>query len=155
MRYRIESERLVISCTPEEQADLEAMRQADESRFDTDDFMYDLLERLTTDDSFSWINADVTGDLTAAPMLAILGDEEQGPHEACNGLYPCGANGSRTFVQPVLYRWAFMNYVITTPQRELLESGEAVFTGGAFVDRPGQMGLAVTERDFSVRNFPL
>lgn len=155
MKYQIEENRLVLTCTPEEQADLESMRAENEDRFDTDDFMYDLLEALVTNDSFYWIDSRVTGDMTDAPMLALLGDEEIGPHEDCNGLYPCGRWDGETRVQPVLYRWAFMNYAVTTPQEELRRTGRAVWEGGLFIEREGQMGLCYTEREFGVRNFPL
>jgi hypothetical protein len=155
MKYRIEKERLVLTCTPDEQADLELMRSENEDRFGTDDFMYDLLEALVTNDSFSWTDSRWTGDLTTAPMLALLGDEEIGPHEDCSGLYPCGRWDGETRVQPILYRWAFMDYAVTSPQEELLRTGEAVWDGGRFVERDGQMDLCYTEREFGVRNFPL
>lgn len=155
MKYQIESDRLVLTCTPEEQAELELMRDENPERFTTDDFTYDLLENLFTNDSFTWIDSRVTGDLTDAPMLALLGDEEIGPHEDCNGLYPCGFWDDHPRVQPVLYRWAFMDYAVTTPQEQLLHRGRAVFTGGAFVEREGQMDLCYSEREFGVRNFAL
>jgi hypothetical protein len=155
MKYRIEENRLVITCTPEEQADLVVMRDENPERFGTDDFMYDLLENLVTNDSFSWIDSGVTGDLTSAPMLALLGDEEIGPHEDCNGLYPCGRWDDETRVQPVLYRWAFMDYAVSTPQELLLADGECVWQGGRYVERDGQMDLCYSEREFGVRCFPL
>ncbi len=36
----------------------------------------------------------------------------------------------RQMYQPVLKRWAFMSYQVTSPQRELAETGECVWDGG-------------------------
>ena len=48
-------------------------------RFESDDCLYGLLESMFTDDSFSWLPEGTTGDMTAAPMVGILGDEMPGP----------------------------------------------------------------------------
>jgi len=42
---------------------------------------------------------------------------------------------------PILFRWAFMNYALCSPQDDLVDQGEAVWSGGAFnlhgdADRP-------------------
>jgi len=153
MQYTIDDNRLVISADNREREELRKLHDLDPDAFDRDDFMYDMLENLVTNDSFQWIDAGVTGDMTDAPMLAILGDEEPGEPGAgeCQGLYQCGRWDDRDQYQPVLYRWAFMNYCVTSPQRDLIEAGEAVFTGGVFVEREGQMGLGKTPRDFTAK----
>jgi hypothetical protein len=110
-----------------------------EPRFDSDDFLYDLLLPMFTDDCYSWLPEGVCGDLTSAPMVGILGSETPGPpaNEAeCSGLHNCGwweINGQVCDIyQPVLHRWAFMNYAITSPQRELAEHGRCEWQGGEF-----------------------
>ncbi len=138
---------LVITVTKEEQRRLQAYkrrndngtRPSHEPAFDSDDFLYDLLEPMFTDDCFFWLPEGTTGDLTSAPMLGILGDEMPGPssEEAqCSGLYHCGrweVQGElREMYQPVLQRWAFMDYAVTSPQRELAEHGRCEWQGGDY-----------------------
>ena len=138
---------LVITVTKKERRRLAAyMRRNDKGKldtfepcFDSDDFLADLLEPMFTDDCFSWLPEGTTGDMTSAPMLGILGDEMPGPpskEAECSGLYNCGRweiNGElRDMYQPVLQRWAFMNYALTSPQRELAETGRCEFEGGDY-----------------------
>lgn len=141
----------------EERKLLQALRDEDPDKFERDQTMYDLLENLTTNDSFMWLPEGFTGDLTSAPILAVLGDEERAPAEAIkdddlfgSGLYPCGRDEGGIRCQPILWRWAFMNYAVTSPQRDLLESGKAVWHGGDYVERPG-VTLAYLEREQSLR----
>jgi hypothetical protein len=47
----------------------------------------------------------------------------------------------RNIYRPILYRWAFMDYAVTSPQRELRDTGRAVFQGGELNPRDGQMSL--------------
>jgi hypothetical protein len=136
MDHRIENGNLVIEVTPEERADL-GERMA-EPGFDSDQTMHELLEPLVANDAFVWIDPSVTGDLTSAPMLAILGDEQPGPDDTDEalgmGLVPVGRwkhrGRLRCMYQPVLERYAFMSYQVTSPQRELAESGRCVFQSG-------------------------
>ena len=129
MNHRTENGNLVIEVTPEERAELNE-RMAEQG-FDSDETMYAVLEALVTNDAFEWIDPSVTGDLTSAPMLAILGDEQPGPDDTDdalgNGLVPVGRwdhlGKLRCMYQPVLKRYAFMSYQVTSPQRELAESG--------------------------------
>jgi hypothetical protein len=87
-----------------------------------------------------WLAEGTTGDLTAAPMLGILGESFRVQvHEGdlkCAGLYASSGDGFTdppTFeVSPVLKRLAFMDYAITTPQGELAETGRSVWLGGDY-----------------------
>ena len=92
MNHRIENGNLVITVTPEERAELCDL--ISEPGFDSDETMHDILEPLVTNDAFVWIDPAVTGDLTSAPMLAVLGDEQPGPDDADealgSGLFPVG-----------------------------------------------------------------
>lgn len=165
MRYAITLEQpkryglLVMTCDEEEQAALLAAQEEDPDRFDTDDFMVDLFEPMVCNDCFSWLPEGVTSDLTSAPMLAVLGCEERAKRRYKNnhrmldgsGLYPCGFDGRQQIVQPVLYRYAYMDYAVCTPQRDLLNHGRAVWTGGEYILRHGQMGFCYLEREAGLR----
>jgi hypothetical protein len=136
MNYRTDHGNLVITITPEERAELS--ERTAEPGFDSDQTMHEILETLVTNDAFEWIDPSVTGDLTSAPMLAILGDEQPGPDDTADalgtGLVPVGRwnyrGKLRCMYQPVLERYAFMSYQLTSPQRELAESGCCEFHGG-------------------------
>lgn len=138
---------LVITVTKAEQRRLRAYMRRDrngkldrfEPRFDSDDFLYDLLENMFTNDCFTWLPEGVTGDLTSAPMVGILGDELPGPpteEAVCSGLYNCGRweieGQLRDVYQPVLRRWGFLNYALTSPQQELAETGRCEWQGGDY-----------------------
>jgi len=154
MKYTIEDNRLILSVDATEQAVLREIHDDNPDEFDRDHVMHDILENLVTNDSFYWIDAGSTGDLTDAPMLALLGDEERGEYAECSGLWHCGCYAGQAIYQPVLYRWAFMDYALSTPQRELMETGRAIWDGGRFLEREGQMSLCYTEREFTGK-YPL
>lgn len=147
LKIDLAHDRLTIIADESERGDLAKLQAEHPDVFDGDDFMYEMLEQLFLNDCFMMLPNGVTGDLTSAPMLGILGDEEthDEPVGDCQGLY---MSGSASY-QPVLYRWAFMNYAITSPQRDLVESGEAVWTGGEYLTRDGQMGFVKTEIEFN------
>jgi len=153
---------LVITVNRTEQRRLQAYMRRDQSgkldkfepRFDSDDFLYDLLEPMFTDDCFSWLPEGTTADLTAAPMIGVLGDEMPGPateKAICSGLYNCRrweVEGQlRAIYQPVLQRWAFMNYALTSPQQELAETGRCEWQGGDYwaTQEAAEAGIAKWE----------
>jgi hypothetical protein len=138
VRYAIDGNRLVMTASDGERATLRQLHDFDPDGFDSDCTMYDVFGRLVTSDGFSWTDSDTTGDFTAAPMLAVLGDEEVGQSEPCSGLVFAGRDEANVYCRPVVYRWAFMAYQVTTPQRELMERGEVIWEGGRVLDRPGQ-----------------
>jgi hypothetical protein len=129
--------RLVITVRKQEQRRLQAAQRRDET-FDSDDFMHELLEPLVTNDEFTWLPDGCTRDMTAAPMVGVLGDEIPRPDNTndalCTGLVHVGCwphkGRLRQFYRPVLRRWAFMGYHVTSPQRELAEIGRCVWDGG-------------------------
>ena len=135
--------RLIITVTKREQRHLQAAQRRDEKGkceppFDSDDFLHELLEPLVTSDEYTWLHDGCTGDLTSAPMLGVLGDEMPGPNDTDDatglGLVHVGRwhhNGRlQQMYQPILKRWAFMAYQVTSPQRELAETGECTWDGG-------------------------
>jgi hypothetical protein len=144
MRWHVDEHgRLVITVTKREQRRLQAAQRRDdkgqcEPPFHSNAFMHELLESLVTNGECTWLPEGCTGDLTSAPMLANLGDEIPGPEDADDarsmGLVHVGCwyheDRLRQMYQPVLRRWGFMAYQITSPQRELAETGECVWDGG-------------------------
>jgi hypothetical protein len=156
MKYKIEGDKLIITVTVREQRAIRKLWNADPDNFHSDEVMYNLLEPLVTNNEFHWIEPYVTGDLTSAPMLGLLGDTEPGPSEKeaeGSGLQHVGAwdheGKHRQMYQPVLYRWAFMSYEVEAVQQALVEKRRAVFTGGKCLEREGQLErLTVTEGKF-------
>lgn len=135
MKHHIDEHgRLVIEADPEDRAALN--ESIDEPDFDSDDFMHDALEWLVCNTEYDWVDPSVTGDLTDAPMLATFGDDRPGPDRAEHGggLLWVGrwehGGKLRNMFRPVLARYAFMSYQVTSPQRELAEKGRCVFEGG-------------------------
>ena len=125
--------RLVITISPKEQRALS--RQGCEPAFESDDFMHRLLEPIATD-GLTWLPQGCTDDLTAAPMLGILGEPMPGPDDPQDaigmGLVHVGEHDGRRMYRPILKRWAFMDYAVTSPQQELAETGKCVWQGGDF-----------------------
>lgn len=139
MKWQVdEHSRLVMTATRKEQRSLQVAQRRDQS-FDSDAFMHDLLEPLVTND-FTWLPEACTDDLTSAPMVGVLGDEMPGPDDTQDAIgmglvhVGCWAHEGRRhqMYQPVLRRWAFMDYAITSPQRELADMGRCVWEGGDF-----------------------
>jgi len=137
MKWRIDDHgRLVITVTKKEQRPLQAAQRHDKS-FDSDAFLHDLLEPIVTN-GFTWLPEGCTDDLTSAPMIGVLGDQITGPDDPQDAIgmslvhVGCWHHKGRLrqMYQPVLKRWAFMSYAVTSPQRELAENGECVWEGG-------------------------
>jgi len=136
--------RLVIVFTKKERRFLQAAQRREEQGkceppFDSDQFLHDLLEPLVAN-GFAWLPEGCTDDLTSAPMLGVLGDAMPGPDDPQDALGMGLVHVGRWFHQgrlrqmyePVLRRWAFMDYAVTSPQRQLAETGECVWDGGDF-----------------------
>jgi hypothetical protein len=137
MKWKTDEQgRLVITVSKKEQRSLKVAQYRDQS-FDSDAFLHDLLEPLVAND-LTWLPEACTDDLTSAPMLGVLGDEMPGPDDTQDaigmGLVHVGRwqheGRLRQMYQPVLRRWAFMDYAVTSPQRELAETGECAWDGG-------------------------
>jgi len=84
------------------------------------------LEYLISNSELQWIDPSDTGDLTDAPMLGILGEEqreESGPY----GVVECGHDADGNFYQPILERWGYEYYAIRSFLQDLVDDGRAVF----------------------------
>ncbi len=136
MKYEINpaGDRLTVSIDEEEVAELK--EKIEEHEFpDSDDFMYDVFEPLVCNSELTWISPEYTGDITDAPMLGILGEPQ--PGKEGDGRH-CGvwddANGvTQAWYEPVLKRWAFMDYQVRSPIQDLVKHGKVVFVGGSLV----------------------
>ena len=93
--------------------------------FHSDNFMFDFMEGFIGNNEYVWIAPETCGDLTSAPMLGILSEEEPLPEGA-------GQNGSGWVISgpnlghQVTERWAWMMYQIQSLQGELAQKGKVI-----------------------------
>ena len=135
MEYEIQDGRLVITVDQQWKAIVLADHAEDED-FDSDDRMRELLETLVCNSELGWVDPADTGDLSDAPMLGMFGEElsvtgGRRPADVyeglCHGFRHVGGTGASSTFEPVLARWAFMDYEVGSVQRHLLQTGRAVF----------------------------
>jgi len=126
MKHIISPDRktLTIYVDDQERADLRELGEA----IQTDANMHDFLEPLTCNSELQWTDPAWIGDLTSAPMLGILGGYRP---VTSGGLCPSGPYGHKPAgpgrFQPILERWAFMDYQMRSVLEDLREKGESVF----------------------------
>jgi hypothetical protein len=98
---------------PEELADADTIEEA--------------MEHLLSSSDLCWIDPSICGDLTDAPMLAIL-DYPELPVEALpgRGYVDCGYWDGKHWSYRVARRWGWMDYAVKDLLEELKEQGEAV-----------------------------
>lgn len=129
MKYKISKDRktLTITATAKERRELKRTRP---NSIGTDTAMYEVFEPLVCNSELEWINPVHTGDLTSAPMLGILGEEGDKDRTVFlenYGLIVTGHDGHNTMAQPILERWAFMDYQVRSVLEDLRDTGKAVF----------------------------
>lgn len=128
MKYEINPDRSRLSIIASDAERAELMDTRDESRkWGTTALECEVMESLLANSELQWINPADTGDLTDAPMLGILGDEqreESGPY----GCVQCGHDEHGPWFQPILERWAFMDYCLRTFLDDLVDGGVAIFS---------------------------
>ena len=127
MHYQISADRtsLTFMVTKAERKTIRALGH----KADSDQALYEFF----ADIDLAWIDPADTGDLTSAPMLGILGEE--GVKDITvflenYGYVQSGSDGHNTFVQPILERWAFMDYQVRSVLGDLRDYGRAVFISG-------------------------
>jgi hypothetical protein len=98
---------LVITVDADEQTELKELREDEESFFHSDQTMHDQLEPLTCNSELNFVDPADTGDLTDAPMLGILDEDDK-----------------------IVNRWAFMDYQVRSLLDDLADKGRAVLVGG-------------------------
>ena len=105
-----------------------------------DNTMYDWFEGIMCNSELSWTSSDLTGDLTYAPMICIFGDTMALPKglkkwDLLQGTRLSGCWDDTIWVDPILERWAYMNYAVRSPMEDLLEYGKTTFVGGEYYDK--------------------
>jgi hypothetical protein len=129
MKYTITPATLTLEADEAERAELRAAMDERPEHFGTLDHEAEFMESLIANSELEWINPEDTGDLTGAPMLGIYGPECQESELPADriGALECGRDSFRGFYQPILQRWAFMDYAIRSFLADLMNTGKAVF----------------------------
>lgn len=137
MRDKIlENGDMELSITCREQRELRALKRESPDTFDSDNFMYDYLEDLTSNSELEWIRPEYIGALTSAPILGIHGEDrplqegEDSDLLHVVGAWEDDAGVRQTWVQDVLGAWAWMSYQVESLQGELLANRKAILTKG-------------------------
>ena len=115
----------VVTIDSAEQAELQN-EMADCDNPHSDQFMYEQFEDMIANSELTWVNPVDTGDMTEAPMLGILGNvstSTEGPF----GSTHVGYWDNAAQYQPIISRFAFMNYMLRSPIEELASNGEVIF----------------------------
>jgi hypothetical protein len=101
---------LILEIDSKTQIELQSLRAElnldGSDAFSTERSLYEIFEWLTCNSEYEFVQADETGDLTAAPLLGIR--DEQGN---------------------IVQRWGFMDYQLRGPQDDLAEAGRCRFVG--------------------------
>lgn len=151
-----EGSTLRIEASDRERAEMQERAEDfdDWGAIDSSDYLSELLHEATTEygDSLELLCDGETSDMTSAPMLGILGDEEKvelPPRgERIDGFRLCGCYDDPFGVtcnwgRPILKRWAFMRYQITSIARDLVDYGYVVMEGGNYITRPAHVDTSV------------
>ena len=111
--------------------------------FGSDDFMFEVFERLIANSELDWAQPEYIGALTSAPILVIWGEERPvTPGEGPDYHYICGCWHDRdgvlkTWTRDPVQAWGFMNYGIRSPQEDLFNDGFVVFQSGGVPEKKG------------------
>lgn len=136
LKQRVEPNWLVISIDAAGLTQLRELHDEDPEGFDSNNVMTDVFDHLLGSSELQWGTASETGDLTDGPMLIILGEERlltEDQAKDCSGYSVTSRHYNERFGCPIVSRWVFMDYAVTSPQRRLLEKGVVLFQGGAFM----------------------
>lgn len=74
-----------------------------------------------------------TGDLTAAPMIGILGGEVRLPAPTNGFVFSSQIGRDNVWYQPILFRWAYMQYQLSDMFEELAREGSVTLDGGVMI----------------------
>ncbi len=139
MKHQISPDRrsLTITIDEEERGQLRELKQdsieSGHDKFGSDKAMHEFFEGYLANCELQWVQPEWCGDLTSAPMLGIMGDdvvesEVKTFPAPYHGWREIGFNGREKIFQPVLQRWAYMQYQVRSPLTDLLENGKVEFT---------------------------
>lgn len=143
MKHEISEDRkrLTIKVTPEEQKELRewpgdrSLSGHSPESIGSDEALIEFLEPLICNSELKWVSPADTGGLTDAPMLGIYGEEMtieeiEAAAKSEPGIYGsllCGHWNGKDRHQPILERWAFMDYQVRSVLEDLRDKGECVF----------------------------
>lgn len=87
----------------------------------------ELLESLIANSELDWLDPSICGDLTDAPMLAVL-DYPELPVEALpgRGYVDCGFWDNKHWGYRVAQRWGWMDYAVKDLLEEIREKRYAI-----------------------------
>lgn len=131
--YQISPDRRTLSILADApaRAALRELRDEDPDAFGSDAMMHEVFEQLTCNSELEWIRPETCYDLTEAPILGILGTEEDAAKVPVWqwDAYNANRNGSGIqYDRPVMERFGYLSYALRSPLDDLLNKGEAVFT---------------------------
>ncbi len=86
----------------------------------------DMLAQMIANSELDWVNPQDTGDLTDAPMLGLYGPTDTKKTGAYGDRWS-GADGINDYYDPILERWAFMDYQVRSFMDDLADRGVATF----------------------------
>lgn len=124
--YQIKPGCLILRATPQARRELQQQFPDGEC---TDAQLAEVLEDITCNSELEWVDPLITGDLTGAPMLGIYGKEQPGGAGREVGCWPDADGVLQKWSQPVLHRWAYMNYQVRCLVGDLIDYGEAILVG--------------------------
>ncbi len=126
MDYTQNKTKLTLIVDDVKRMELRELKLELQAKFQADQAMHDFLEPLISNSELQWLDPSDTGDLTDAPMLGVLGettDKNEGPFGAVH----VGHWDDKDWYQPILQRWAYMDYQVKSPLDDLLDVGLANF----------------------------
>lgn len=118
-----------LKLTPDTE-ELENLRRdsAEHEDFQSDVYMYSLLEYLICNSDYQWIQATEIGALTDAPILGIRDNARKATaSDNTDYLFLAGVWDGATWVEDVTHAYAFMDYQIISVQERMLQDGYAIF----------------------------
>ncbi len=129
-----------VSVSPELREELRKSKEDSESGFGSDQFEHEVMADAFCNSDYDWIRPEECGDLTDAPMFGLRGSEIPVPtgldrHQR-NKLHITGYNSETDFgtFQPVIKRWAFMDYALWSFCELFVDKGYADFQPGHELD---------------------
>jgi hypothetical protein len=127
MKHHFNEDRshLIITADEEERVALRELRE-EQDGWGTIRCECEALEHLLANSELQWIDPSDTGDLTDAPILGILGDDQR-EHIGPYGSVKIGQDRQGGWYAPILERWGYMPYALRSFLNDLVDDGKAVF----------------------------
>jgi hypothetical protein len=128
IKYTIDKEALTLTADEEAREDIRELIES-ESHCGWRWMEVETLDWLTSNSELQWVSAVDTGDMTDAPMLGIVGGENEETRENKGpfGAVYVGGDEKGPIYAPILERWGFMDYAVRSFLEDLISEGKAVF----------------------------